>query len=81
MATPAHFRHFQAIAEAESSISEERISEALRTPPGERILAGFAMGALVKWTPEVLAQVDADVDGEAELARRWLALGRPGAPR
>jgi hypothetical protein len=67
--------HFAAIAEAERQSEEERIDRALRTSPGERILLGFELGREIAWTPALLAEADAQADGQMELARRRIALG------
>jgi hypothetical protein len=67
--------HFSAIAAAEAKTEEERLARAVTTPPGERMLLGIELGAEVPWTPAVLAEIDARADGQAELARRRIALG------
>ena len=72
-ATQADWDHFAAIAEAEAESERDAFAEAARTPPGERILEGARLGALVTWTPAHLAEIDARVDGEMELARRRVA--------
>ena len=79
MASASHRDHFRVIAAAEELSTSERIEDALRRAPGERILAGLEMGALVPWSAELLAQIDADSDGQMGIARRWIALGRPRA--
>ena len=68
-------RHFEAIAAGEARAAEERIEQALRTSPGERIVMGFQLGAEAPWTPAHLAELDARSDGQMELARRRIALG------
>jgi len=67
--------HFAAIAAAEEQSEDARYEAAARTPPGERILAGFAMSVEELWTPAHLAELDARTDGQMELARRRIALG------
>jgi hypothetical protein len=67
--------HFDAIAAAEAMTEEERLARALETPPGERMIRGIELGAEIAWTPAILAEIDAQADGQIELARRRLALG------
>jgi hypothetical protein len=74
-AKPEHFAHFEAIGEAEEGEEETRIDRACATPPGERMLAGIRLGMQLPWTRAVLAEVDAQTDGQMELARRRIALG------
>jgi hypothetical protein len=83
-ASPRDRAHFAAIAKAEEQSEEERIEDALRTSPAERMRAGFEMGVIAWWTPAHLAELDARTDGQMELARRRIALGLglgPGAKR
>lgn len=75
-ATPAERAHFEAIAVAEAESERESYERAAVTPPGERILAGARLGALVHWTPELLAEADARADGQMELARRRVARSK-----
>ncbi|MGH7819555.1 MAG: hypothetical protein ACREQ9_07275 [Candidatus Binatia bacterium] len=74
-ATARHLAHFEAIRAAEKAEEEARLGRALETPPGERMLRGSKLGAALPWTPALLAEVDASVDGQMELARRRIALG------
>jgi hypothetical protein len=74
-ATPRDHAHLAAVAAGEWQSEEERIERALATPPGERILEGFRLGAEAPWTPAHLAELDARTDDEMELARRRIALG------
>jgi hypothetical protein len=67
--------HFEAIAAAEAASEDERIAHAVATPPGERMVRGIELGMEVPWTPAVVAEIDARADGQAELARRRIALG------
>jgi hypothetical protein len=73
--TDADRRHFEAIAEAERLSELERIDEALRKSPGERVLEGLRLGMRAPWTPAHQAEMDARADGQMELARRALAMG------
>lgn len=68
-------RHFAAIAAAERQSEKARIDEALRTPAGERILDGLRLGRAAVLTSAHLAEIDAQADGQMELARRRMALG------
>jgi hypothetical protein len=68
-------RHFEAIAAGERLSEQERIARAATTPPGERILLGAELSAGIAWTPAHLAELDAQTDGQMELARRRVALG------
>jgi hypothetical protein len=67
--------HFAAIAAASAASDDEAIDRAVATPPGERMLAGEALGAAMPVTPALLAELDAQADGQMELARRRVALG------
>jgi hypothetical protein len=75
VATPRDHAHFAAIAAAETAEEEARFARAATTPPGERMLAGARLSAVFPLTPAVLAELDARVDGEMEIARRRIALG------
>jgi hypothetical protein len=75
-ATARDRAHLAAIAAGERLSETERIERALATTPGERILEGFRLGAEAPWTAAHLAELDARTDGEMELARRRIALGR-----
>lgn len=68
-------RHFEAIAAGERESERERIARAAATPPGERILVGAELSAGIAWTTAHLAELDAQTDGQMELARRRVALG------
>jgi hypothetical protein len=74
-ATGRHRAHFAAIARGEAAAEEERFERAARVSPGERILEGARLARDAVWTPAHLAQVDADADGQMELARRRIAMG------
>lgn len=74
-ASPRDLAHFAAIAAAEAVSEEERIARAVSTPPGERMVLGIELGTAFPWTPAVFAEIDARTDGQAELARRRIALG------
>jgi hypothetical protein len=74
-ASPRDLAHFAAIAVAETASEEDQIARAVFTPPGERMALGIALGTTFPWTPAVLAEIDARTDGQAELARRRVALG------
>lgn len=73
-ATPKDRAHFAAIAAAESDAEEDSFRRAAVTPPGERMLQGFKLGAVMRWNAAFLAEVDARADGQMELARRRIAL-------
>lgn len=75
MATSQDHAHFLAIAAAETAVEAERIARALEVPPGERMAIGLALDAGMPWTPALLAEADAEADGQMELARRRIALG------
>lgn len=81
-ATDEDRAHFAAIARAMREDEDERIARALDMTPGQRILLGFELAAEAPWTPARLAELDAETDGEIELARLRVArgLGRT-APR
>jgi hypothetical protein len=81
MATRRDLAHFAAISSAEAEAEAERITSALLTPPGERMVAGLELGAEAPWSGAHLAEIDARADGQAELARRRVALGLGKAPR
>jgi len=74
VATPRDRDHFAAIAAAETEAEEERFVRAATSSPGERMILGIELGAEMPWTPSLLAEIDADADGQAELARRRIAL-------
>jgi hypothetical protein len=67
--------HFSAIAAAEAASEDERISRAVATAPGDRMALGIELGAALPWTSEIMAEIDARTDGQAELTRRRIALG------
>ena len=71
----ADFAHFAAIGAAEREAEEERYERAARTPSGERMLEGMKLSAALPLTPALLAEIDANADGQMELARRRIALG------
>jgi hypothetical protein len=75
IATPRDRAHFAAIAASEARSEDERIADAIATPPGERMVRGIELGLALPWTPAVLAEIDARADGQSELARRRVALG------
>lgn len=75
MATPRDRAHFRAIAAAEAAAEDERIARALEVSPGERMAIGLASDSTMPWTPALLAEADAEADGQMELARRRIALG------
>jgi hypothetical protein len=75
MATRRDRAHFEAIAAAEVQSDDERIERAAKTPPGQRMLLGIELGMQIAWTPAHLAEVDAEADGQMELARRRIAMG------
>lgn len=74
VATPRDEAHFEAVGRAEEQEEEERFLRAAETPPGERMLRGFRLGAALPWTSALLAEADARADGQMELARRRIAL-------
>ena len=75
IASARDLAHFEAIAAGERAEEEARITRATETPPGERMLAGIKLGAALGWSPALLAEIDAQADGQMELARRRIALG------
>ena len=74
-ATPADHAHFAAIAAAETAEEDARFARAAERPPGEGMLAGIRLGAMLPMTPALLAEIDARADGQMEFARRRVALG------
>lgn len=74
-ATARDRAHFDAIAQAEAQSERDRIEEALRTSPLDRMRAAVELEVAAMWTPAHLAEVDARADGQMELARRRIALG------
>jgi hypothetical protein len=77
MASEEDIAHFAAVAAAKVESEIERLDAALRTPAGERMLLGVALGLEGPWTAAHLAEMDARTDGEMELARRRIALALP----
>lgn len=74
-ATPGDRAHFAAIAAAEKAAEDDRFARAAERPPGEGMLAGIRLGAMLPMTRTLLAEIDARADGQMELARRRVALG------
>lgn len=64
--------HFEAIARGQD---DEAASQPLPTNPVERILIGARLGGVLPLTRAILAEMDANADGQMELARRRIAMG------
>lgn len=64
-----------AVARGLAEDENERIDQALRLSPGERMLLGLKLGGEAPWSAAHLAEVDARADGQMEIARRRIAMG------
>ncbi len=66
--------HFALIAAVAAEEEDERITRALSVPPGVRMMIGWELGRQCTLTPAHLAEIDAQADGQMELARRRIAM-------